>query len=260
MKEEDRKNLIEKLRDDEVYYNGEGRALLSVSHIDMMMRTPELYIDFINGQYTPEHKTVFTIGQALHTIVLEGTDCFDDKFTVVDASTRNTNIYRDAPGGNNRLLLSEYNGIEKMVNRLSILSDYDEDVADLLSEFSGPSEEPNVIEVDGIRWKMKADRLTDSNVLDLKSTSDINGFKYSAIKYNNDAQAALYEKTFGVPFKFIIIDKGTLEVAIADCSDSFIAGGWSKIEEATQFYKEFIVPSLNGEHVNFGAFRKHITL
>lgn len=257
----EREKMIELLRNDEEYYNGAGRGYLSVSHIDMMMKTPEKYIAFIQGHWTPPHKSVFTIGQALHTLVLEGEGEFSKRFFPIDCSTRNTKIYKEFPcQESEKLLLKEYNMIQRLQARLLKLGEYDETVFNMCSPFIGKTEEPNIMDIDGVLWKMKADKVTDTAIIDLKSTSDITGFQYAAKKYNYDAQASLYSKAFGVDMEFVAIDKNTEEVTIADCSDEFLAGGWYKIEEATAFYKEFIQPALDGQSVDFAQFRNHITL
>ena len=44
-------------------------------------------------------------------------------------------------------------------------------------------------------------------IVDLKTTSDISSFPYSAKKYNYDSQAYIYSKIFGYEFLFIVIYK-----------------------------------------------------
>ena len=82
-------------------------------------------------------------------------------------------------------------------------------------------------------WKGKADIITDKSfqievededgknhvmnypngaVIDIKTTSDISKFRYSARTYNYDAQAICIKDYFNKPMLFFVIDKQTIEV------------------------------------------------
>ena len=92
-------------------------------------------------------------------------------------------------------------------------------------------------------WKGKADRVLDDCVVDLKTTSDIDGFKYSARKYNYDSQAWLYNQIFGKPMIFIVVEKKTNRLGMFQCSDDFLEYGKQKVVEATKVYNKFFSPN-----------------
>ena len=102
-------------------------------------------------------------------------------------------------------------------------------------------EEPSVTELCGLMWKGKADIINhdDKFVVDLKTTSDINSFKRSAYRWNYDSQAYIYSKIFGYEFIFIVIDKNTHQISIADCSPDFYESGKDKVKRAVEAYDLF---------------------
>jgi hypothetical protein len=94
--------------------------------------------------------------------------------------------------------------------------------------------------IDGIAFRAKADILKPNMIIDLKTTTGVKDFRYSADKYSYDLQAYLYKKMFGVDhFIFVAIDKGSLDIAIFECSDEFYAKGEAKLEQAISNYKYF---------------------
>jgi len=76
-------------------------------------------------------------------------------------------------------------------------------------------------------------------IIDLKTTADLNKFKWSASKYNYDSQAYIYSKLFGYEFVFIAIDKTTHQIGIFDCSPQFYERGADKVQRASEQYKLF---------------------
>jgi hypothetical protein len=90
-------------------------------------------------------------------------------------------------------------------------------------------------------WKGKADILnhTEGLIVDLKTTSNIADFAYSAKKYNYDSQAYIYKKLFGYDLIFIAIDKGSNQIGIFDCSERFLQTGEEKVIKAVEAYKLF---------------------
>ena len=91
----------------------------------------------------------------------------------------------------------------------------------------------------GKDWKGKADIVCHNKIIDLKTTSDISKFKYSASKYNYDSQAFIYQELFGLPMEFYVIDKTTLQLAIYKPSEEFIDRGSSKVIEAIGVHEKF---------------------
>ena len=87
---------------------------------------------------------------------------------------------------------------------------------DLISEEKGEYEVPAITELFGQMWKGKADVVNHNEklIIDLKTTSDLDNFKWNAKKYNYDSQAYIYRKLFGYEFIFIAIDKKTGQIGL----------------------------------------------
>ena len=108
--------------------------------------------------------------------------------------------------------------------------------------------EPDVFaaigEVLGKPFRGKADVLASDRIVDLKTTSDIKGFHYAAKKYGYDIQCYLYCNLFGKDyqdFKFLVLDKGSLDIGIWDCSKEFYYAGEEKVQKAIDLYDKFFV-------------------
>ena len=97
-------------------------------------------------------------------------------------------------------------------------------------------------------FRAKADAL-GSLLVDLKSTQDINKFKYSARAYNYDSQCYIYCNLFGKSYKdfwYIVIDKTpTNEIALVDVSEEFYYSGEEKVERAIKQYEKYIKNDFN---------------
>ena len=81
-------------------------------------------------------------------------------------------------------------------------------------------EVPAIGMIQGYPFRGKADVLDSYRVVDLKTTSDLKAFPYSSRKYGYDVQVYIYSELFNKPyeeFKFIAIDKGSLDIGIYDC-------------------------------------------
>lgn len=231
------KKIIELLRDDENYYGDFGRNFVSNSDVDTLINDP---ISF----GTPKEKTVpMVIGGYFHTLILEEDKV--DKFKIINASTRNTNIYKDLSNGEICLLESEADMVGSM--REAILAN---DICRFLirgESFSNIEyETPGITEIDGVKFKGKADIINHDQraIVDLKTTSDIKEFKWSAKKYNYDSQAYIYRKIFGYDMIFIAIDKKTNMLGVFDCSDTFLESGRQKVEAAIANYKLFVLDEM----------------
>jgi len=96
-----------------------------------------------------------------------------------------------------------------------------------------------VTELCGLTWKGKADIVTDDYVIDLKTTADINKFKYSARSYNYDSQCYIYQQLFGRPLVFLAVDKETCQLGMFQPSTEFVEGGAKKVERASEIFKVY---------------------
>jgi len=177
----------------------------------------------------------FLVGGYFHTAILEPHKL--KNFKIVEASTRNTKQYKEISGGELCLLQSEVDQINKLTEVI-----LENDVCNgLINGMNVDYEEPGVVELFGNKWKGKADIVNHEEklVIDLKTTSDIDRFRWNAQKYNYDSQAYIYSKLFGYEMLFIVIDKNTQQIGLFDCSPQFYEKGEQKVEKASEQYDLF---------------------
>ena len=174
------------------------------------------------------------IGGYFHTAILE-----PDKlksFKIIQSSTRNTKTYKEMSGGEICLLQHEVDKIELMQEAIM-----DNKICKELINGNVEYEVPGYTEILGNNWKGKADVINHDEklIVDLKTTSDIDKFKWSASKFNYDSQAYVYSSLFDYEMLFMVIDKETLQIGLFDCSPDFYASGENKVRKATDAYELF---------------------
>ncbi len=221
--------VIEKLREDEHYYGKFGKQYLSNSDISTLLKNPLA----LGQQRDPN--PAFLVGGYFHTAILEPDKL--KKYKVIEASTRNTKKYKEISGGELCLLQHEVDQIEVLIDK--VLSN---DVCkELIRPGNGEYELPGITEIEGIKWKGKADIINhdDRLIIDLKTTAKLEDFRWSASKYNYDRQAYIYQKIFGYDMIFIAVDKTTHQIGIFDCSPQFLERGREKVEKAIEAYRLF---------------------
>ena len=225
----DKKQAIEKLREDEHYYGKFGKQYLSNSDIGTLLKNP-----LALGQPS-KPSPAFLVGGYFHTAILEPHKL--NKYKVIQSSTRNTKVYKELSGGEICLLQHEADDIELMREKV-LANDL---FRGLITEGDVQYEVPGLIELEGMQWKGKADIVNHTNqlIIDLKTTSNLNDFKWSSYKYNYDSQAYIYSQMFGYELVFIVIDKKTKQLGLFDCSDDFLQSGQNKVAKAVQAYREF---------------------
>ena len=224
-----KKEVLEKLKDDEHYYGEYGRQFISNSDIRTLMTNP---LEFKKPTPSAPH---FLIGGYFHTAILE-----PDKiknFKIVEASSRNTKAYKEITNGEICLLQHEVDKVEALVDKMMNNTVCREFIHTEGNEF----EVPGVAHLGGNYWKGKADIVNHKEklVIDLKTTADLEKFHWSAKKYNYDSQAFVYKNLFGYDMLFIAIDKSTGQIGIFDCSDEFLSSGFAKVEKANEIYDLF---------------------
>jgi hypothetical protein len=225
----DKQKVLEKLKLDENYYGDFGKQFLSNSDIKTLLTNP-----LALGQQS-KPSPAFLVGGYFHTAILEPDKL--KKYKVIESSTRNTKAYKEMSGGELCLLQKEVDQIELMKNKI-----LENDVCrGLINGIDVEYEKPGLAELEGALWKGKADIVNHDEklIIDLKTTKDINAFKWSANRFNYDSQAYIYSKLFGYEFVFIVIDKETHQIAVIDCSPDFYASGKDKVERAVEAYDLF---------------------
>ena len=225
----DTKAILKKLEEDEHYYGKFGKQYLSNSDISTLLKNPL-------ALHIPQ-KTIpaFLVGGYFHTAILEPNKL--KNFKIVQSTTRNTKAYKEISNGELCLLQQEVDQIELMVDKMMSNAV----CKDLITNGEVEYEIPGIKEIEGKMWKGKADIVNHSErlVIDLKTTNDIEKFRYSASKYNYDSQAFIYNQLFGYDMLFMVIDKNTHQIKICECSSSFYEKGQRKVQEAVAQYELF---------------------
>ena len=227
-------NIITLLRNDKEYYNGEGRKYLSNSDISTLLKNPEQY-----GVPRPDNKN-FAEGRYFHQILLEPEKAKDVVW--VDATSRSTKKYKEfieESGKEVALLRPEKENIESLASKMKS----DLDFFELIYAEGNVFEEPNIVsyKCDDIttEWKGKADIVHKDYVIDIKTTSSIDDFRWNARKYNYDSQAYIYQLLFGKPMMFLAVEKQTGRLGMFTGNEDFYIRGKEKMHKAIAVYQKF---------------------
>jgi len=227
-----KKQVLQKLKEDEHYYGDFGKQYLSNSDISTLLNNP------LQLGKPSKPNPNFLMGGYFHTAILEPEKLAS--FKIVESTSRNTKQYKEISGGEMCLLQSEADNINLMTDKLMA----NDICADLIRGTDGKLndyEEPMIKEIEGVMWKGKADIINHDEklVIDLKTTGDIDRFQWSAKKFNYDSQAYIYQQLFGYEMLFIAIDKKTHQIGMFDCSPNFYESGKDKVVKAIEVYDLF---------------------
>jgi len=223
-------SVLEKLRDDSQYYGEFGKQYLSNSDIGTLLTNPrEFGVSRADNQ-------AFAQGRLFHQLILEPHKAEEWEF--VDVSSRNTKAYKEFIAEKNldfALLEKENLQIRKLVDVMMGNMDFYDDIRNDGNEY----EVPAVGEIEGLMWKGKADIVHPEMLIDIKTTSKISDFKWSARKYNYDSQCYIYQQLFGKPLVFYVIDKTNEMLGIFRPTEEFVKGGRDKVKRAVEVYHKF---------------------
>jgi hypothetical protein len=223
-------SVIELLKNDNQYYNGIGKQYLSNSDIDALLKNPKEF------KINREDCKAFAEGKYFHQLILEPEKA--KSIITIDASSRNTNIYKEAIQGSNEtvmLLQKEAEAIEELTRTMTSNIHF----YDLIFDDSNEFEVPAVKEIMGHMWKGKADIVGSDLLIDIKTTSDITQFRWNAKKYNYDSQCFIYQELFGKPLIFLVIDKTSGMLGEFIPTEEFVKGGADKVARAVKVYEKF---------------------
>jgi len=227
-------NVLDLLKDDNEYYSGVGKNYLSNSDIGILLNNPQ---DF--GKPREDNKN-FAEGRYFHQLLLEPDKAVNVPF--VDVSTRNTKEYKNYCETNNipfAMLAKEKEEIERLVSIMKGNIQFYDDIYAPGNQF----EVPAIGDIQGMDWKGKTDIIHKDFLIDLKTTSDIQKFKYSSRSYNYDSQCYIYQELFGKPLVFYVIDKGTGQLGIFRPNESFVKSGEAKVAKAIEIYSTYFGPN-----------------
>ena len=230
-----KKTLLEKMKDDEFYYNYLGKNALSSSSIKLLLDSPKKY-KYVT-EYGSESTNALAAGWLFHTCILEP-DVFNSQI-FVDVQSKNTKAYKLAKEEHGKVFTIK----EKyQAERLADAFLRNEHALQLITDCE--FEIPAIGMIGGYPFRGKADVLDSYRIIDLKTTSDLKAFPYSAKKYGYDVQVYLYCELFNKPyeeFKFIAVDKSSCDIGIYDVSEGFYNQGKAKVLQALETFETFFI-------------------
>ncbi|MHC4237433.1 MAG: PD-(D/E)XK nuclease-like domain-containing protein [Planctomycetota bacterium] len=224
------REVLSLLKNDTEYYSGVGKNYLSNSDIGTLLTNPKQF-----GVSREDNKN-FAVGRYFHQLLLEPNKA--SNVITVDVASRNTKAYKEALEASSEsvlLLSKEAESTQQLTETMmSNIHFYD-----LIRDEGNQYEVPAVGEIMGHQWKGKADIVGADVLVDLKTTSDIDGFRWSAKKYNYDSQCYVYQALFGKPLIFLVIDKTSGMLGEFIPTEDFIKGGADKVSRAIEVYEKF---------------------
>jgi len=228
-----KEEILTRMYDDEFYYGHLGKYALSSSSLKTILKSPKTYRNVLKYGDDNNDSPALAAGKLVHWMILEPHKI--DKLQFVDASTKNTNKYKEAKEKYGEVFLAkERSAAERLAD--AVLRN--EAAIKLLnkSEFEVPAIEM----YEGLAFRGKADIIQGDTIIDLKTSADLSTFKYSADKYGYDLQAWLYLKLFDKKnFVFLVVDKASTDIGLFDVSDDFLKRGENKFRQAVDNYKYF---------------------
>jgi len=227
--------LLDKMSDDSFYYGQLNKLALSSSSIKLLVDSPKKY--YYVTKYGQQESQGLRDGTLLHTLILEPEKW--DQFHFVDVKSKNSKAYREAKEEFGTVYtITEKNNAERIAD--AVLRNTE--AINLLnkSEF----EVPMIGNIMDVPFRGKADILGENRICDIKTTSDIKAFPYSAAKYGYDIQVYIYCQLFDIhytDFKFLVVDKGSLDIGVWDVSEEFYLKGKDKTKYGIETYKDFFM-------------------
>ena len=231
----DRAELLERMLDDTFYYGELNTLALSSSSLKQLLSSPKTYN--FSLKYGSGESAALRAGALFHWAILEPEKFAAQKF--VEVQSRNTKKFKEAKEEFGKVFTAkERSEAERLVDAFY----RNEHAKELITK--ADFEIPAIDNVLGMPFRGKADVLGTNRIVDLKTTTDIKGFSYSANKYGYDVQCYLYCNLFKKEFKdfhFLVLDKGSLDIGIFNCSEEFYYRGEEKVEKALDLYNKFFI-------------------
>jgi len=229
-----KEEILAHMYEDDFYYNKLGKHALSSSSLKMILKSPKTYRNVTKYGDPNSDSPALAAGKLSHWMLLEPQKM--DDVWVVEASSKNTKIYKDAKEEKGEVFLrKEVNAAERLTD--AVLRN--EAALQLLSNSEFEVPEIAMLE-EGLAFRGKADIIQGDTIIDYKTSADLSSFRYSCDKYGYDLQAYMYLRLFNKKkFTFLVIDKASTDIGIFETTDEFIAKGKEKFDRAVSDYKYF---------------------
>ena len=236
--------ILKKMTDDDYYYGELNKLALSSSSLKLLVESPKKY--YYVQKYGSAQTSAMTSGWLLHTLILEAEKW--ETFKFVDVQSKNTKAYKLAKSE------FEFTFTAKEKTEAERLADAILKNEEALKCLQNSQYEVSTIgKVMGLPFRGKADILNENGICDIKTCQNIKGFKYSADQYGYDIQVYLYCKLFGFnyfDFKFLVVDKGSLDIGIFEVSEDFYLRGKQKVKLGIERYLDFFVQGATNNDIN----------
>lgn len=233
----DKDAVLKQMENDEFYYEYLGKNALSSSSVKLLNKSPKAYDNSL--KFGNKRTGAMTLGWLLHLAVFEM-----EKFgqlNFVDASTKNTKIYKEAFSENPMTFLQkEYDETMRLADAIYSNNDAVQLIEGL--EY----EQPAIGNIMNIPFRAKADALNRGEmIVDLKTTSGLaeGSFPYNARKYGYASQVYIYCNLFGIDYKdfvFLCICKDTKDIGIYTVGEDFYYEGEQFVDSAVGVYNKWI--------------------
>lgn len=228
-------DLISQMYSDAFYYDYLKQAAMSSSMLSKLKRSVKEYVYSL--KYSEPKSQALIDGGLFHTMILEPDKL--NHYVFLDVESKNTKKYKEAAGEYSDVYTAkEKREAERLVDAIYRC----EQAKSLL--INADYELPGIDYIQGMPFRAKADVLRkDGTIVDLKTTLDIHNFHISARKYGYHRQCYIYCEIFGVPynkFKFLVIDKKSLDIGIFDCSEEFYQYGKQDTHEIIEKYHQTV--------------------
>jgi hypothetical protein len=234
----DKAELLKKMYDDNFYYGELGKYALSSSAIKQLIDSPKSYQRSLNFK---SDTGAFKMGRLIHLAALEP-EKLDTLCHVVEVQSATTKAYKDKVKeiGSANFVFTRKEYDRAMYTADALLQN------DIWQELTRGAEfeKPAFDILHGYPFRAKADVLGQGYIADLKTTSDLKAFKWSAKKYGYDVQLYIYCNLFNIDwkdFKFFAIDKSTGDLGIYDVEETFYESGKSKLEYGLRIFEKYFV-------------------
>ena len=240
-----KEELISNMESDSFYYGYLSSGALSSSSCKDLLRSSKAY--YKSRQKKQTDTQALREGRLFHTLVLEP-EKIEHKYEFVDVEKRTLKLFKDATEASDKevFLQKEFHFMRSLKKNI----DKCEYADNLLKD--GLGEVPAIDLINGIPFRGKADYLKNNHIIDLKTTSSLEGWEYTAKKkWHYDMQAFIYRQLFNVErFTFLVIEKITGEIGIYEASEECFESGGEKVKICTDRYKEDFIGRANQDLEN----------
>jgi hypothetical protein len=161
-----REEILTQMYDDNFYYGHLGKHALSSSSLKMILKSPKTYRNVTKYGDPNADSPALSAGRLAHWMVLEPHKI--DELHFVEASTKNTKIYKEAKEKYGEVFLNKE---RKAAERLTDAVLRNEAALELIqgSEFEIPAIEM----IEGLPFRGKADIIKGNVIIDYKTSADL---------------------------------------------------------------------------------------